>query len=72
MDASRRLYYAKKRLDYLVKHELEGVTRVDISQGGIYFEFRNGMNFRLSEDEITYQALEFLNSEAEYIKFENY
>ena len=58
--------YAKKRLELICKNEID--ANVIETQGGLYLEFRNGMNFQLSHNEIKYQATLYLESEIEHIK----
>jgi ribosomal protein S4E len=39
-----------------------------IGDNCIYIEFKDGRNLKISEDEVRYQATEYLQSEISYIK----
>lgn len=39
-----------------------------MSDNYIYIEFKDGRNLKISEDEVRYQATEYLQSEISYIK----
>jgi hypothetical protein len=67
MQQNQKLFYAKKRLDQLAKEELNGLNQINLFENSISLEFTNGMNFELSDKEINYQALLFLESEIESI-----
>ena len=67
MKQNKKLFYAKKRLDQLAREELNGLNQVNLFKNNISLEFTNGMNFELSDKEINYQALLFLQSEIESI-----
>ena len=59
-------YYASKRID-LLKKEMGKIESCFMIEGdkGLYVEFENGMNFQLHPDEITYQAVSYLEGEIE-------
>ena len=57
------LEYAKLNID-----ESENGIKVFISQDCLYIETITGRNFKLADDEVKYQATEYLNSEIDYIK----
>jgi len=65
--------YAKKRLD-LMKDEVDGIHYVFILTHGaeqnLYIGFPNGMNIKLHDAEVNYQAISYLESEIERIKQE--
>ena len=67
MEQNQKLFYAKKRLDQLEKEELNGLNKINLFENSIFLEFTNGMNFELSDKEINYQAVLFLESEIESI-----
>ena len=52
------LNYAKSNID-----ESENGIKVFISQGNLYIETICGRNFKIAEDEVKYQATEYLKSE---------
>jgi len=52
------LNWAKSNID-----ESENEIRVFISEGNLHIETRTGRCFELSENEVRYQASEFLSSE---------
>ena len=62
---NKTLEYAKKNIDIIAE---ENGIRAFISQGKLYIQVKSGRNFKLSEDEIKYQATEYLNSEIEDVK----
>jgi len=62
------LEYAKKQINLGIVEESNGIQRVFISQEKLYIEFPNGKNLQIAEDEIKYQATEYLQSEIENIK----
>ena len=59
---TKTLNYAKLNID---EHEV----KTFISQGNLYLETQSGRNFKLAEDEVKYQAIEYLKSEIEMVKF---
>jgi hypothetical protein len=59
------LRYAQKNLD-LIAQENGFIT--SLSRGKLYIEMPSGQAFELSEDEINYQAIEYLMSQIENIK----
>ena len=61
------LRYAQKNLD-MVAQENGFIT--DIAMGKLYIEFPSGRSLDLSENEIKYQAIEYLNSQISDIKNE--
>jgi hypothetical protein len=58
---NKTLNYAKLNID-------ENETKVFISQGNLYIETKSGKNFKLAEDEVMYQAIEYLKAEIESLK----
>ena len=58
------LNYAKAYIDVIAK---ENEIKTFISQGNLYIELRSGRNFKLSEDEVKYQAIQFLEDEINQI-----
>lgn len=63
----RRLEYAKQRLNDL-RDEMGEVELFYIHDDKLMIEFKNGMNLSLSNEEISYQAAEFLQSELNRIR----
>ena len=59
------LRYAQKNLD-LIAQENSFITA--IMRGKLYIEMPSGRTFELSEDEINYQAIEFLQGQISDIK----
>lgn len=57
------LNYAKLNIN-----ENECGINVIISQGNLYIVTKDGRNFKLSEDEVKYQATEYLKSEINSIE----
>ena len=51
--------YAKERIS-IFKYEMGEIQQVFESDGNLYIEFENGMNLQLHNDEINYQAIEYL------------
>lgn len=51
--------YAKERIS-IFKDEMGEIQQVFESDGKLYIEFENGMNLQLHNDEINYQAIEYL------------
>lgn len=62
-----KIKYAKKYLSTRLLNEVGGVTRLYIDRGNLYIEFENGMCVKLHDDEIGYQAINYLESEIEGI-----
>ena len=62
----KKIKYAKKNLDAIAE---ENGFKTFISDNNLYIEFRNGRNVRISDEEVLYQATEYLNSEIELLKF---
>jgi hypothetical protein len=63
---TKTLQYAKMNLDAFAN---ENGFAIFISQGGLYLQLPNGRNLKISDDEVEYQAEEYLKSEIELIKF---
>jgi hypothetical protein len=63
MNIDAKVNYAMKRLKQLAKEELNGVQQINQYNNSISIEFSNGMQFELSDKEINYQAVMFLESE---------
>ncbi len=59
------LHYAQKNLDIFAQEN--GFT-TDLLKGKLYIEMPSGRAFELSEDEIKYQAIEYLKGQIESIK----
>lgn len=59
---AKTLNYAKLNID-------ESEIKVFISEDQLYLETKSGRNFKLAEDEVKYQALEYLKSEIEAVNF---
>ena len=62
---TKTLNYAKAYIDAIAK---ENEIKTFISQGNLYIELRSGRSFKLSEDEVKYQATEFLQDEINQIE----
>ena len=63
----KAIKYAMKKL-LIIENDNDHVTfHEKIDQLGIYVEFRCGKNVSLSDDEIYYQAEEYLNYQAQEI-----
>ncbi len=67
MNIDTKVKYAMKRLKQLAKEELNGVQQINQYNNSISLEFNNGMQFELSNKEIKYQAVLFLESEIDSI-----
>lgn len=63
----KSLKYAEKRIE-LLKSEMGEVKRVFQSKQGLFIELENGMNLQLHDEEINYQATEYLESEIEQLR----
>ena len=59
------LHYAQKNLDLIAQ---ENGFIAAIMRGKLYIEMPSGRAFELSEDEINYQAIEYLMNQIESIK----
>jgi|688.fasta_scaffold1689498_2 hypothetical protein len=59
------LHYAQKNLDIVAQEN--GFT-TDLLKGKLYIEMPSGRSFELSEDEIKYQAIEYLQGQISDIK----
>lgn len=59
------LHYAQRNLD-LIAQENGFIT--SIVRGKLYIEMPTGCAFELSEDEIKYQAIDYLKSQISYIE----
>jgi uncharacterized protein (DUF2345 family) len=59
------LVYAEKQISITAK---ENGIRVFISDDKLYIEVANGKNYQLSNEEIEYQATEYLKGEIENVK----
>ena len=60
----KTLDYAKKNIDIIAQ---ENGIKVYTNGQGVYIELASGRNFRLHDDEIIYQAKEYLRSEIDLI-----
>ena len=67
MNIETKINYAMNRLNELAKYELHGLNQVNRFNNSISLEFNNGMQFELSDKEINYQSVLFLESEIESI-----
>lgn len=63
---TKKIEYAKKNLDVIAE---ENGFKTFISENNLYIEFRNGRNVKISDDEVMYQATEYLKNEIELLKF---
>ena len=59
--------YAKKHLSTRLRNEVDGVQRLYIDSGQLYIEFANGMCVQLHDNEIHYQASNYLESKIQEI-----
>ena len=61
--------YAKRRLD-LLKDDMGTITDISIVDynKGLIIEFSNGMNLRLHDNELSYQAELYLESELDGVR----
>ena len=60
-----------RMLDYAMKN-LSGIqtdAKFYVLNDKLYIEFKDGRNLQLSEKEVEYQAIEYLESEISRIKF---
>jgi ribosomal protein S4E len=60
----------KRTLEYALKHlsTIQTSETFYIHDNNIYLEFSDGRSIKLHEDEVLYQATEYLNNEISYIK----
>ena len=58
-----KINYAKKHLSTRLLNEVDGVQKLFIDSGQLYIEFANGMCVQLHDDEIDYQASNYLEYE---------
>jgi len=63
----KNLKYAEKRIESL-KSEMGEVKRVFQFKQGLFIGLENGMILQLHDEEINYQATEYLKSEIEQLK----
>jgi hypothetical protein len=63
----KNLKYAEKRMEFL-RSEMGEIKRVFQSEQGLFIELENGMNLQLHDEEINYQATEYLESEIEQLR----
>ena len=64
------LKYAKKQID--ITGEEDGIKAIILSDGkqnNLYIEVASGKSYKLSDDEVSYQAQEYLESEIQSINF---
>jgi hypothetical protein len=61
-----KIEYATTRIN-LLKEEMGEITNVFKIDKRLFVEFKNGMNLQLHDDEITYHAISFLESQIEGI-----
>ena len=62
----KTLEYAKLNIDIIAQ---ENEIKPFVSQSKLYIETKSGRNFELSEEEIKYQASEYLKNEIERVNF---
>ena len=67
MNIETKINYAMNRLNELAKYELHGLNQINRFNNSISLEFNNGMQFELSDKEINYQSVLFLESEIQSI-----
>jgi hypothetical protein len=64
------LQYAKKQID--ITGEEDGIKAIILSDGkqnNLYIEVASGKSYKLSDDEVSYQAQEYLESEIQSISY---
>jgi hypothetical protein len=64
------LKYAKKQID--ITGEEDGIKAIILSDGkqnNLYIEVASGKSYKLSDDEVSYQAQEYLESEIQSISY---
>jgi len=64
------LNYAKKQID--ITGEEDGIKAIILSDGkqnNLYIEVASGKSYKLSDDEVSYQAQEYLESEIQSISY---
>ena len=64
------LQYAKKQIN--ITGEEDGIKATILSDGtqnNLYIEVASGKSYKLSDDEISYQAQEYLESEIQSINY---
>ena len=64
------LKYAQKQIN--VTGEEDGIKAIILSDGtqnNLYIEVASGKTYKLSDDEVSYQAQEYLESEIQSINF---
>jgi len=64
------LKYAQKQIN--ITGAEDGIKAIILSDGkenNLYIEVASGKNYKLSEDEVKYQAQEYLESEIQNINF---
>ena len=67
---SEILKYAQKQIN--ITGEEDGIKAIILSDGtqnSLYIEVASGKSYKLSEDEIKYQAQEYLENEIQSINF---
>jgi len=63
---NKTIEYAKLNLDAIANDS--GFTTF-ISQSNLYIQFPNGRNLKVADDEVIYQAEEYLKSEINLLRF---
>lgn len=64
------LQYAKKQIN--ITGEEDGIKAIILSDGtqnNLYIEVASGKSYKLSDDEISYQAKEYLENEIQSINY---
>ena len=60
------LYFAKYNIDEIA--EENGIKTFISCSNDLYIELKSGRNFKLSEDEVKYQAIEYLKNQISNIE----
>jgi hypothetical protein len=60
------LYFAKYNIDEIA--EENGIKTFISGSNDLYIELKSGRNFKLSEDEVKYQAIEYLKNQISNIE----
>ncbi len=60
--------YALKQLKLISEEQKDFTPHLKSGEYGIFIQFSSGKNLSLSDEEVKYQAIEFLNSEIQEVK----
>ncbi len=64
------LQYAQKHINITGAEDgIKAIVLSDGKQNNLYIEVASGKSYKLSEDEVSYQAQEYLESEIQSINF---